>query len=69
MSKYTAGHSNVAIRVNNLGMVLQDMGELKEARKYFERALKTDEQVYGPDHSAVPEISTISDRSCLTWAN
>ncbi len=28
-----AGSSQVAIRVNNLGLVLQDLGELQEARK------------------------------------
>ena len=33
--------------------VLKDLGELAEARKCFERALKIDEKVYGPDHPAV----------------
>ena len=39
--------------LNNLGSVLQDLGEFQEARKYYERALKIDEQVYGPDHPDV----------------
>ena len=34
-------------------LVLQDLGDLQEARKCFERALKIDEQVYGPDHPDV----------------
>jgi len=48
--------------------VLQDMGELKEARKYFERALRR-EQVYGPDHSAVARDINNLGSVCLTWAN
>ena len=39
--------------VNNLGSVLQDLGDFQEARKCYERALKIDEQVYGPDHPDV----------------
>ena len=33
-------HPNVAIRVNNLGRVLQDLGDLAGARAAFERALR-----------------------------
>jgi tetratricopeptide (TPR) repeat protein len=40
----------VAIRVNNLGLVLQDLGELQEARKCFERALKILQAKLGEDH-------------------
>jgi tetratricopeptide (TPR) repeat protein len=43
----------VATIVNNLGLGLKDLGELQEARKCFERALKIDEAVYGPDHPVV----------------
>jgi tetratricopeptide (TPR) repeat protein len=41
----------VAAEVNNLGSVLNDLGELQEAQKCFERALKIDETVFGKDHS------------------
>ena len=43
-------HPNVAIRVNNLGLVLQDLGDLAGARAAFERALAIFERVLGPDH-------------------
>ena len=43
-------HPNVATDVNNLGMVLQDLGDLVGARAAFERALTIWERVLGPDH-------------------
>jgi len=46
--------SQVAIYVNNLGDVLQDLGDLEGAKVCYERALKIDETVYGPDH---PEVA------------
>ncbi len=47
---YGPDHPNVASDVNNLGTVLQDLGELQEARKYFERALRICRQKLGEDH-------------------
>ena len=38
---------------NNLASVLRDQGDLAGARERFERALKTDEAAYGPDHPMV----------------
>ena len=43
----------MAIRVNNLGSVLQELGELAGARAACERALAIPERVYGPDHPTV----------------
>jgi tetratricopeptide (TPR) repeat protein len=43
-------HPSVAIRVNNLGMVLKDLGDLDGARKAFQRALVIFEKVLGADH-------------------
>jgi len=43
----------VANRVNNLGGVLEALGDLEGARRHFERALKIDEAVYGPNHPNV----------------
>jgi len=40
----------VAIRVNNLGSVLQDLGQLEEAKAAFERALQILERFLGPEH-------------------
>jgi tetratricopeptide (TPR) repeat protein len=47
-------HPEVAIDVNNLGSVLQDLGDLARARQYLERALRIDEAAFGPDH---PEVA------------
>jgi len=33
--------------------VLQDLGELSEARQCYERALRIDEAAFGPDHPNV----------------
>ena len=52
---YGPDHPNVAIRLNNLGRVLQDQGDLAGARAAFERALAIDERVHGPDH---PDVAT-----------
>jgi len=41
---------NVAIQVNNLGLVLQDLGELAGARAAFERALRIFEKSLPPEH-------------------
>jgi hypothetical protein len=40
----------VAIDVNNLGGVLRDLGELAQARKCFERALKILRDRLGENH-------------------
>jgi len=50
---YGPDHPMVARDVNNLGGVLQDLGDLGGARAAFERALTIDEAVYGPDHPNV----------------
>jgi tetratricopeptide (TPR) repeat protein len=47
-------HPKVAIRVNNLGRVLQDLGDLDGARAYCERALAIDEAALGSHH---PEVA------------
>jgi tetratricopeptide (TPR) repeat protein len=46
---YTPSHPDVAIRLNNLGLILRDLGDLQGARKNFESALEIDLKVYGPD--------------------
>ncbi|MFC2108097.1 tetratricopeptide repeat protein [Candidatus Bipolaricaulota bacterium] len=43
----------MATCVNNLGGVLQDLGQHAEAKAAYERALEIDEKVYGPDHPKV----------------
>lgn len=43
----------VATRLNNLGRVLQDLGDMAGARSCYDRALAIDEKAYGPDHRNV----------------
>ena len=45
----------MAIRLNNLAVVLQDTDRLTEAEPPLRRALEIDEKSYGPDH---PEVAT-----------
>jgi tetratricopeptide (TPR) repeat protein len=52
-STYGSYHPAVAIDVNNLGGVLQALGDIEGAKKMFERALAIDEATYGPDHPTV----------------
>jgi tetratricopeptide (TPR) repeat protein len=52
---YGPDHPKVAIRVNNLGGVLLDLGDLAGAKTHYERAMAIDEAAYGPDH---PEVAT-----------
>jgi len=47
---FGADHPNVARDVNNLGSVLQDMGDLAGARAAYERALAIFRRFYGEDH-------------------
>ena len=46
-------HPNVAIRLNNLALLLQDTNRLAEAEPLMRRALAIDEQSLGPDHPNV----------------
>jgi len=54
-ASYGPDHPQVAIDVNNLGGVLQDLGDLEGAKKMYERALAIDESRYGPNH---PQVAT-----------
>ena len=47
---FSAQDPRVASDVNNLGLVLWDLGDLAGARAAFERALAIAEKAYGPDH-------------------
>ena len=53
---YGPDHPNMAIRANNLGMVLRDMGELQEARIYLERALDICQKRLGEDHPTTKTV-------------
>ena len=53
---YGPDHPVVARDVNNLGGVLQDLGNLPGAQACYERALRIDEAAYGPEHPAVASV-------------
>lgn len=55
IGKKTLGpyHPNVAININNLGRVLQNIGDLRGAKERFEQALKIDEKALGTDNPIV----------------
>lgn len=57
ISEATLGteHPDVAIRRNNLGIVLRELGDLEGARVGYKRALVIGEAALGPDH---PEVAT-----------
>jgi tetratricopeptide (TPR) repeat protein len=50
---YAPDHPEVAIRVNNLGGVLEAQGDLDGAKKAHQRALQIDEAAFGPDDPKV----------------
>ena len=52
---YGPDHPEVATHLNNLALILRDLGQPESARPLQERALAIDEAVYGLDH---PEVAT-----------
>jgi tetratricopeptide (TPR) repeat protein len=52
---YGPEHPEVGTRLNNLALVLRDLGDLAGARERFERALAIDLAAYGPEH---PDVGT-----------
>lgn len=56
-------HPETMTSVNNLGLLLHDLGELVDARTYLERALAFDEAVHGPEH---PHTATSLNNLGLT---
>ena len=47
---YGKNHPQVATYANNLGMLLQELGQLPEAKALLERALAISLEFYGADH-------------------
>ena len=45
-----AQHPDVAITINNLGILMKDMGDFSESEKYFEEALSLRKEVLGDNH-------------------
>ncbi|MCA8902442.1 MAG: tetratricopeptide repeat protein, partial [Hyphomonas sp.] len=50
---YGPDHPRVAIRLNNLALLLEDTNRLQEAEPLMRRALAIGEKGYGPDHPSV----------------
>jgi tetratricopeptide (TPR) repeat protein len=53
---YGANHYTVALRRNNLGVLLKEMGDLAGAREQLEQALETMKKELGPDHRRVARL-------------
>jgi tetratricopeptide (TPR) repeat protein len=51
---YGLEHQQVAIRLSNLAVVLDDLGDLEGARDQLERAIRIKESIYGSEH---PEVA------------
>jgi hypothetical protein len=49
-------HRKVAIRLNNLGRLLQDLGEIDAARAHMCRALEINRTVLGEDHPSTKRV-------------
>jgi len=52
-------HLDTALSLNNMGMLLKDMGDYEGARPYYERALAIFEVALGPDH---PNTRIVHDK-------
>ncbi|MEK6257470.1 MAG: toll/interleukin-1 receptor domain-containing protein [Planctomycetota bacterium] len=58
-------HPDLAISVNVLGRVLQELGDLPGAKQAFERVLKIVEQTFGADH---PNVATgVNNLGIVLW--
>lgn len=55
IEKYGKKHTNVAICLHNLGMILQGMGEMQEAKSAYEKALAICKGNYGLYHLGVAQ--------------
>ena len=52
-ASFGSDHPKVAIRLNNLALLLQATKRLAEAELSMRRAMEIDEKVFGPDHPNV----------------
>ena len=52
-SLYGPESAEVAIRANNIGLILKAQGDLAGALEYTKRALAIDEKIHGPEHPDV----------------
>ena len=66
MAAYGKDHPNVAIRLNNLAVLLQDSNCFAEAEPLFRRAISIDEATFGKNHPAV--AGDINNLACLLHA-
>jgi hypothetical protein len=57
-------HPEVAVGCNNLGGLLQAVGDLVGARVQLERALRIAEAALGPDH---PSVGTVRHNLTDLW--
>ncbi|HPR66095.1 MAG TPA: tetratricopeptide repeat protein, partial [Methanothrix sp.] len=55
---YGPDHPQVAIRINNLGSVMQAMGDFEGAKVHFERALNIFQDRLGEEHPKTRLVRT-----------
>jgi Tfp pilus assembly protein PilF len=55
---YGSNHSEVAIDISNLGLVLRDQGDRVGARAHFERALRILQVTYGTQHPKTQQVES-----------
>ena len=62
---YGPDHPDVAAALNNLALILQDLGDPAAARPLLERALTIAETTYGPDHPIV--ATRLNNLAMILW--
>ena len=50
---FEPGHPSIAIRQSNLAWVLQNLGQLEEARDLLRKALASEETTFAPGHPSI----------------
>lgn len=62
---YGSDNNEVAAIINNIGMVLQEIGDLVGAKMHFGRALEMGEKAFGPEN---PEVATnVNNLGSVLW--
>jgi tetratricopeptide (TPR) repeat protein len=59
----TVWHTSTLDTVNNLGTLYADLGQLDEAEKGFQRALRGKEKALGPEHTST--LNTVNNLGLL----
>ena len=58
-------HPDVAMSLNNLGLLLQAKGDYTSAEPPYRRALAIVQKALGPDHPDVADLNNLGSALCL----